>query len=230
MLLSELQDIPVLLGLGDVAIVDTSEVSAVPSACLHGFALPAGGSPLDDRPLVALNMESIASDALPGRLRACVGSVLIHELGHVAVAKPVEWAPVDREFIGADMPKLRERLLAKSANIPEPTIDAPDAHHGEKFLRCSLHLFGRAQQLGIEAVLGELVGGVGNGWLSPEQDYFRVLQGEIHTMRGESFATILATPAPEAFSELWATDVELYRLQRRAYETYLQERLSKCLA
>ncbi|QDT74430.1 hypothetical protein [Lacipirellula limnantheis] len=230
-MLSELATIPALLGLGDVAVVSTADVPAVPSACLYGFALPAGSSPLDDRPLVALNMASIEADALPGRVGACTRSVLIHELGHVAAVKPVEWSPIDREFIGADMPAFRSRLLAKSANIPEPPIDAPDAHHGARFLRATLHVYGRAQQLGIEAVLSEIVGAVGNGWLSPEVDYLRVLQGEIHAMRGESFATILATPPPEAFSELWQADVALYHRNEQARCDYLrerQERLAKC--
>lgn len=207
----------------NVNIVSTDDVPSVPSACLFGFAIKAGSSPFDDRQLVALNLDAIEDAAKPGRQAACVKSVLIHELGHCATIPPVEWADADREFIGDAMPQLRARLLMRDSKIPEPPIDSPESYHGAAFLRSMLHLYGRAIQLGAD-VPTDLYGSAGNGWLSPEADYMRTLQGEIIAMRGERFANILATPAPAAFDELWTADIDLYRANEQARIEYHRQR------
>ena len=228
-MLSELQAIPAMLGaeFADVQVVSTESLPGVPTGCCYGIALPSGVSPLGDRPTIGLDVPAITEAALEGREAACCRAVLVHELGHLAVEPPREWSQADTEFIGADMLPLRARLLTRSFPSLKPT-SGPCPHHGARFIRAAMHVYGRAQQLGLDVPL-EIVGGVGFGWLSPERDYFRVLQGEINGLRGESFATILATPAPDAFAELWAADVALYHQQQAALAAYHQERAKRCL-
>ena len=182
-MLSELQAIPALLHaeFSEVQVVSTESLPSVPTGCCYGIALPAGVSPLGDRPTIGLDVPAITEAALRGREAACCRAVLVHELGHLAVEPPREWSSADTAFIGADMLPLRARLLTRSFAGLKPT-SGPCPHHGARFIRAAMHVYGRSQQLGLDVPL-EIVVGVGLGWLSPEQDYFRVLHGEIHGMR-----------------------------------------------
>lgn len=216
----------------DVNIVGTNEVPAVRDACLYGFALPAGGSPLDDRPLVALNRPAIAEDAAAGSEELCERIVLCHELAHVVTTAPVAWTDEQVAIVGDQMPAFRAHLLSKWDQTVEPAIDASDAHHGAAFVRAIMHCVYRMRyDASVNLPLGQIIGCVGDGWLSPEAAYWETLKGEACRRRRDLFADILASEPPPAFTKLWGDDVALYHSREQARCDYLkqrEERLAKC--
>ena len=227
-MLSELRAIAPLLGaeFADVRIVDVVDVPAVVNACVYGFAVRAGEAPGDDRPLVAINSATIERDAIAGRVEACTRSVFIHELGHLATLEPFVWSDFHVELIGDQMATFREERLRRASLRPQPESYAVDPSHDDRFVRAALHVFGRAEQLGIDASPRDMFTSCGAGWMSDVEHYLQVLRGEIIELRGELYADILATDPPAAFDELWAGDVAHYHQNEEERCNYLQTRLA----
>lgn len=214
--------------LAGVDVADAADFPTIPTSCYHGFATDTH-NPLGDAPLLLLNWEAIEQDSLPGRLSACLLSVAIHEAAHVLPRRPpLEWptAGVIRELL----PEFKTHLLAKSLLSPQD-FSIPCPGHDSTFLRRGLHLHGRAIQAGFDVPLQQFVGPVGNGWLSPEEDYARILCGEVQELRSATFAEIAAVEPPEEFTKLWQDDLVRFEQREKARCLYLKqraERLQKC--
>jgi hypothetical protein len=134
-------------------------------------------------------------------------AITIHELGHVAedgferkeVQEPERYA---------------EKLLPLFRNhleTIEPTrLERTERDHGAEWIRCTLHMSHRATSISsfslLQLELSALTLSTEFYGLSPTGKYFDAIGDEPARMIDASFAEILATEPPAAFTELFTSD------------------------
>jgi hypothetical protein len=114
-----------------------------------------------------------------------------------------------RDRLAEEPAKLQFETLALAdvvaTEAPED-IDADLRHHGDRFIRAALHLQYRAKLAGVATApsatcLNRELG------LSHAGAYQRALGSEPSRFACARLHDLLATPAPEAFTNLWASDL-----------------------
>lgn len=131
----------------------------------------------------------------------------IHELAHL-LEQPTPY--VERAV--SEPPRTKQRkltnFLGHIASMPYSLDESPATlvQHEARFIRIAAHLVYRANQSGVEVLLGDVAAGQSYG-LSSGAEYMTTLRAEAEAMAGETFATIKATQPPRDFVALWRTDV-----------------------
>jgi hypothetical protein len=135
-------------------------------------------------------------------LRQTFLAVLIHEVGHAVLIRPV--APRLDIEPPAEVRRLQESIYRTFATAPKK--HGIDEAHDDKFVRVLSHLWWRAAGRGVVANFGEML----SPWVYgiDLHAYVEALGPELWSMRDETFAAILATEPPAAFTQLWQRDCE----------------------
>jgi hypothetical protein len=130
-------------------------------------------------------------------------SVAIHELAHVLERPSLHSEhknPENLSFVRL------ATLTAKVGADFEPSVEEESLHHGDRFQRVALHLCARADAAGVH-VAESLVCRNRQYGLTHPAAYRAALGDEAERMFRLSFHDILATPSPERFQKLWASDL-----------------------
>jgi hypothetical protein len=139
--------------------------------------------------------------------RTLAVATFIHELAHL-LEQPTPY--VERAV--SEPPRTKQRkltnFLGHIASMPYSLDESPATlvQHEARFIRIAAHLVYRANQSGVEVLLGDVAAGQSYG-LSSGAEYMTTLRAEAEAMAGETFATIKATQPPRDFVALWRTDV-----------------------
>lgn len=150
-------------------------------------------------------------------------AMALHEAGH-AIVEGYVGRLADRETVDDDTARAFSRHVANDfAGCPSATPAAQAEYHGADFLRTILHLSFRAEREGTRLLPGWIWHGADGLAIHPSF-FARVLRQECERMVRTPFAQILATPAPEEFSELWQQnqDALKWRRERLAVQTTLE--------
>ena len=132
--------------------------------------------------------------------------LLIHEYAHLLQKDPPIAHLSVAGCLGTFNPSFnRERFTQLAGLTAEDESNVPWAKHGDRFHRCLLHLIHRANCNGLRAQPDEFYGGSFYG-LSSMGKYFASLNGECHRLQSRPIRSILATPLPPRFRELWWRD------------------------
>jgi hypothetical protein len=130
-------------------------------------------------------------------------ALFVHEFGHTLTRE---------RLYGDDLPETTvEAITHEEREVPyERTTDCkiPWLHHDGQWVRCVLHLMGRARtvlRFGIENLDNLIV--FSSYRLSPLVHYRACLGDEPRRLAGQSFATIRKTAPPRAFESLWQADI-----------------------
>jgi hypothetical protein len=131
---------------------------------------------------------------------------LAHVVGHAVEGVLAEFIQLPPERV-ADAFRRQVASVAALTNRPPPNLH----QHGAEFVRIACHVIHRARALGLAinpdacGIAGEMYG------LSSANTYADTLRGEVESLAGESFAAILAAPAPHRFLWRFHLDREAYR-------------------
>jgi hypothetical protein len=130
-------------------------------------------------------------------------STVIHELAHIVARYKLfaERDENDRQSIAAEAAAIGARAAGPR---PLEYRMIPFFGHGATFIRTTLHLCYRADQVGTPG--SPLVAGPGY-LLSRKQLYRAALADEPQRMINARFIEIVSAPYPEAFWRLWVDDV-----------------------
>jgi hypothetical protein len=137
-------------------------------------------------------------------------TAMVHEAAHLLAEdrfRP-ERKIVPRDF-AAWCVALAEDLTTP---VPPRNLTAePWRDHGAEFIRCGLHLTERAESLypAVRIDIDSTFGGAYYG-LSTAMRYWKAIGDEPAAMKGVPLREILATPAPAAFTELFASDTSAW--------------------
>lgn len=140
--------------------------------------------------------EVLADEMFDDRVR----DILVHELGHV----------LDKGLCLADAVPARVQLsqqrLAAYCKAPPPVEPVPWVGHGLSWIRVTLHLVWRAQELGHDVALPTACN-TSHYSLSPVLAYQNVLGDEPERLAHERFSTINTIDPPLPFVRLFKADV-----------------------
>jgi hypothetical protein len=157
-------------------------------------------------PCMVLNDVSIADEHFPEDVAIVAISTVLHELAHI-LDRPT---PVDLQSLPSDDRIEFETLVIANAARHEYR-PLPVAYHGHEdaFIRIAIHLHYRAAAVGVKTIPNLLCAGRRYG-LSHAHRYIEALGDEPGDLLHLSFAEISRSPPPEAFTELWISDVRNY--------------------
>jgi len=143
----------------------------------------------------------------PEHRHAAMMLVCLHELAHNLPALEVEAMPVDHEPTEYEATEYANKFTAWNA---EPTFrkGMPGwvGDHGDYFIRTALHLHHRANKLGWQLPLNDLLCCGGMYSLSHPNHYRATLAEEFDRMADATFAEIAAEPFPESFNDQLLAD------------------------
>jgi len=146
----------------------------------------------------------------------------LHELAHVLTQRTDAGDYTTRSYLdgqllsGKEVERLREAITTKCRRQPaRPAV--PFADHEHDFIRAAMHLVHRANRAGFNCGPGDVVESL-TYRLSPMQRYSDALGDEPERLSWASFATILDTPPPRPFIQLWQSDVRNWLLGQTDYD------------
>lgn len=129
-------------------------------------------------------------------------AILLHEGAH-CLEMPIDRREVDQTILEKQTAAAERKMGRWSRKKFIPPSGPPWAHHGFQFIRILSHLVGRYRLLGGEEFPLDFAFDWRGYELFPLSQYIQALGDEIETLRGDPFATIRATPAPEKYISIF---------------------------
>lgn len=132
--------------------------------------------------------------------------VMTHELAHCVPVPP----PLETDW--DDLDRVRKFQLEKMEQAIQPTPELAKSDrkgHGKDFVRYLAHVWFRAHVQGYSIAPYRLLAGA--DVLTQLPHFVCALMPELCALEGATFAEIAATDPPQAFSQMWADEVLLYR-------------------
>lgn len=154
---------------------------------------------------MAINDLRYTADLDPKYVDLDFFGIVLHELAHI-VERPLLFH--ERQDVEPARLLFESIVMAYYVQEPPPAVasELPLHHHDHRFIRAALHLRHRADAVGMEAAPW-LVCPTRDHGLSHWRAYNDALGDEPCLMFETSIRDVLAMPAPEEFSRLWADDL-----------------------
>jgi hypothetical protein len=152
-------------------------------------------------------VESAFEHYHPQHRQAAMMLVCLHELAHNLPLLEAAALPVDHEPTQYEADEYGARQAAWN-NEPLFRRGLPGwaGDHGDYFIRTALHLHHRANKLGWQLPLNDLLCAGSMYSLSPATTYRATLADEFDRMADATFAEIAAEPYPAAFNDQLLAD------------------------